>query len=87
MPVVLLFFVAWVTDSIGVAVNALPNEAIGTAKAAVIFLFYFVLATAEGTMGGRAGGKMMTSIRLLQCGCPVFFSRWRGQSCPPCSSG
>jgi hypothetical protein len=65
LPIVLLFFVAGAVDSVGVAVNASLDAAAGAAGAAAFFLFFFVLAVAEGSMGGRAGGTIMTSISLL----------------------
>ncbi len=64
LPVVLPFFMAWVVEAIGVAVNALLDAAASAAGAAAFFLFLFVLAAAGGTalMRGRAGGTRMTSI-------------------------
>ncbi len=51
-------------DGVGFAINVLFDAATGADGAAAFFLFFFVLAAAEGTMGGRAGGTMMTSILL-----------------------
>jgi hypothetical protein len=81
------FFVAGAIDGIGIAVNASLDVATGAARAVTFYLFFFVLAVAEGTMGGRAGDTMMTLIHFLCGGFPGLFTRWRGQSCPPRSSG
>ncbi len=65
LPVVLPFFVVGAVDGVGVAVNALSDAATSSAQAGAFFYFFFVLAVVEGTMGGRAGGTMMTLISSL----------------------
>jgi hypothetical protein len=67
------FFMAGAVDGIGIAVDVSLEAATGAAGAAAFFLFFFVLVVAEGTMGGRAGGTMMTSIHPVRCGCPELF--------------
>jgi hypothetical protein len=47
------FFVVGVVDGVGIAVDASSDTAPGAAKAAVFFLFFFVLAAAEITREGR----------------------------------
>jgi hypothetical protein len=64
IAVILPFFVAGAVDGVGVAVNALSDAALGTAGAAAFFLFFFVLAMADGIMGGRVGGTTMTLFLL-----------------------
>jgi hypothetical protein len=81
------FFMAGAVDDVGVAVDASLDTAVGAAREVAFSLFFFVLVVAEGTIEGRAGGTMMTSIHSLQCCLPALFLRWRGQSCPPHSLG
>jgi hypothetical protein len=81
------FFVVGAVDNVGIAVDALLDTAAGATRAGAFFLFFFDLAVAEGTMGGRAGGTMMILFHSSWCGCPGLFSRRCGQSCSPCSLG
>jgi hypothetical protein len=64
LPVILLFFVVGAADGIAVAGYALLDATAGAARAVAFFLIFFVLAEGGGTMGGRAGGTMMTLILL-----------------------
>jgi hypothetical protein len=54
LPIILPFFVMRRVDGVGVAVDASSDAVKGTAGAAAFFLFFFVLAVAEGTGGHGA---------------------------------
>ncbi len=60
MPVIFPFFVAGAVDGIDIAADASLDTATGPARAAAFLLFLFILVAAGDTMGGRAGGMMMT---------------------------
>jgi hypothetical protein len=60
------FFVVGAVDGIGIIANTSLEVAAGAAGAVVSSLIFFILAVVEGTMGRRAGGRMITSIHSFE---------------------